>query len=247
MGEHENIAVQTCGVIHPGSFLLSPSPLIGVIEFGATARNDSDQFSDKDIFAVVEDVDADQLDLLRREIASIYGTDEASVACYSASSFDQMITHGSLFTLHLHLEGKILYDPDGIFAEAFGKLATYSAFRRDTARFKELYDDVVDAYHDSSILDTFEHHVLFVVVRNICMILTARKGQPTFGRRTVIPTAKTLFPDLPISTAVVETLSIGHLIYSRNAPIESSTEVVDSETVVREVGALIQFAEDVIQ
>src|SRR5205807_1836584 len=110
----------------------------------------SDQFSDKDIFAVVEDVDADQLDLLRTEIASMYGTDEASVACYSASSFDQMITHGSLFIWHLHLEGKILSDPDGIFAEAFGNLAAYKSFRRDTARFKELYEDVVDAFRDSS-------------------------------------------------------------------------------------------------
>ena len=41
---------------------MSDAAVIGIIEFGSTARNDADQYSDKDIFAVVEDVDADRLD-----------------------------------------------------------------------------------------------------------------------------------------------------------------------------------------
>jgi hypothetical protein len=128
---------------------LSDAAVIGVIEFGSTARQDADQYSDKDIFAVVEDVDADVIDTLRGLVATDYGTTPSSVACYSASSFDQMIAHGSLFTWHLRLEGRILSDPDGVFREAFGNLAPYSAFVADLIRFREIYEDACDAYAES--------------------------------------------------------------------------------------------------
>jgi hypothetical protein len=232
----------------PEVFPVSHPAVIGIIEFGSTARNDADHYSDKDIFAVVEDVDADALDTLRITVATDYNTTPASVACYSASSFDQMIAHGSLFTWHLRLEGRILSDPDGVFAEAFGNLAPYKAFATDLARFKEIYTDAREAYLESNILDTFERHVLFVVVRNVCMLLTARLGQPTFGRRIVIPTARQLYPELPLSASVAESLAAGHLTYMRNFPItQSQTECAEPNRIVCEVAALLDFAAKVLQ
>lgn len=221
--------------------------VIGIIEFGSTARNDADQYSDRDIFAVVEDVDADVLDTLRTIVATDYNTTPTSVACYSTSSFDQMIAHGSLFTWHLRLEGRILSDPDGIFTAAFANLSPYDAFATDLTRFREIYTDVREAYIESKILDTFEGHVLFIVVRNVCMLLTARRGQPTFGRRTVIPTARQLYGELPLSASVAEALSVGHLRYMRNFSIEpSQTECLEPDRIVREVGTLLDFAFEVL-
>jgi hypothetical protein len=225
---------------------VSHPAVIGIIEFGSTARNDADHYSDKDIFAVVEDVDADVLDTLRIAVAKDYNTTPPSVACYSSSSFDQMIAHGSLFTWHLRLEGRILSDPDAVFAEAFANLAPYNAFATDLARFKDIYTDARDAYIESNILDTFERHVLFVVVRNVCMLLTARRGQPTFGRRTVVPTAR--YPELPLSASVAESLAAGHLTYMRNIPItQSQTEFAEPDRIVREVAALLDFGAEVLQ
>jgi len=217
--------------------------IIGIIEFGSTARNDANQHSDKDIFAVVDDVDADVLDELRALVAAEYGTVPSSVACYSSSSFDQMIARSSLFTWHLRMEGRVLCDPDGIFSEAFENLRPYDAFATDLARFKDIYTDAIDAFKYSSTLDTFERHVLFVVARNVCMLLTARRNRPTFGRRTVIPAARQLYPELPLSPAVAETLEIGHLTYARNLHIcESQMGPGEPELILREVGALIAFA-----
>jgi hypothetical protein len=219
--------------------------VIGVIEFGSTARNDSDQYSDKDIFAVVEDVDADALDALRTRVAKEYDTAPASVACYSASSFDQMISHGSLFTWHLRLEGRVLKDPDGILTEAFANLSAYEAFAADLARFQEIYADSQEAFAESKTFDTFEQHVLFVVARNICMLLTARHGQPTFGRRSVIPTARQLYPHLPLSISTEETLAAGHLVYMRNVSIDMNIDrVAEPERALREVGELLAFAKE---
>jgi len=222
--------------------------IIGVIEFGSTARNDADQYSDKDILAVVEDVDADVLDTLRGILAVRYTTTPTSVACYSVSSFDQMIAHGSLFTWHLRLEGKILSDPYSLFTEAFANLAPYNAFVTDLERFREIFSDVCDAYMASNILDTFEEHVLFVIARNICMLLTARRGQPTFGRRTVILRATELYPEVPLSTSVAEHLASGHLTYMRNTQSNVSwTEKVEPDRALREVGLLLDFAARVLQ
>ncbi len=222
---------------------MSDAAIIGIIEFGSTARNDSDQYSDKDIFAVVEDVDADRLDELRAKVATEYDTAPVSVACYSASSFDQMIAHGSLFTWHLCLEGRILSDPDGILAEAFANLAPYDAFAADLARFKDIYTDVRDAYTASAVFDNFERHVLFIVARNVCMLLTARRGKPTFGRRTVIPTAKQLYPELPLSFAVADALSAGHLTYTRNVSVEPpQTESIETDRILSEIDRLLNFA-----
>jgi hypothetical protein len=221
--------------------------IIGIIEFGSTARNDADQHSDKDIFAVVEDADADVLDELRALVATEYGTVPSSVACYSSSSFDQMIARGSLFTWHLRLEGRILSDPDDIFSEAFENLCRYAAFETDLARFKDIYTDTLEAFMYASTLDMFERHVLFVVARNVCMLLTARRNRPTFGRRTVIPAARQLYPELPLSASVAETLEIGHLTYVRNLHIcERQMGVADPESIFREVGALVAFAAEVL-
>jgi hypothetical protein len=224
---------------------LSDAEVIGIIEFGSTARQDADHYSDKDIFAVVEDVDADMLEMLREVVASNYGTTPSSVACYSASSFDQMVAHGSLFTWHLRLEGRVLSDPDGVFDESFGNLTPYSAFASDLARFRGIYEDARAAYGESELLDSFEMHVLFVVARNICMLLTARYGEPTFGRRTVIPKARALFPALPISPPVAEALAAGHLAYMRNIKVgESESALPESARIMSEVGELLAFAEE---
>jgi hypothetical protein len=159
-----------------------------------------------------------------------------------------MIAHGSLFTWHLRLEGRIRSDPDRVFDEAFGNLAPYSAFAADVARFREIYEDARDAYTESQTLDTFEMHVLFIVARNICMVLTARRGQPTFARRTVIPTARRLYPALPMSPLVAEALAAGHLAYMRNIRGGGSQPALpELATIVHEVDALLTFAEEVVR
>ncbi|MGA2715522.1 MAG: nucleotidyltransferase domain-containing protein [Bryobacteraceae bacterium] len=226
---------------------MTSSAVIGIIEFGSTARGDGDQYSDRDIFAVVDDVDADTLDILRARIAEEYNTSASSVACYSTSSFDQMIAHGSLFIWHLRLEGRIISDPDDVFLEAFASLAPYKSFATDLAQFKEIYADAREAYGDSGLLDSFEKHVLFIVVRNVCMLLTTHCGQPTFGRRTVIPTARQLYAGLPLSATVADALEGGHLIYMRNVSLDAGQpDGPDPERIIGEVGALLDFASEAL-
>lgn len=193
-------------------------PVVGVIEFGATARGDGDEYSDRDIFVLVEDADGDTLRALASRVATEYETSESSVACYSVSSFDLMIERGSLFTWHLKLEGRVLHDPDRIFDEAFANLTPYASFLSDLERFRHVFDDVVSS-NTGRELDTFDAHVLYIVVRNVCMLLTAWVWPPAFGRRTVVRAAREIHPSLPLSQAVAEWLEVRHLAYTRNVCI----------------------------
>ena len=217
---------------------------MGVIEFGSTARHDTDQYSDIDICAIVDDSELDVVEGIRQAVASRYGTDESSLVCYSLSSLDHMVRSGSLFTWHLRLEGRILSDPDGIIDEALASLVPYRNYGLDVAQFKDVFADVVCEYLEAKSLNTFELHVLFVVARNICMLLTVREGHPEFGRRTVVPAARALFPSLPVSPSTVDALMAGHLAFMRNFRV-SAPFVVGSaaDRILKEVRALLSFAE----
>jgi hypothetical protein len=80
------------------------------------------------------------------------------------------------------------------------------------------------------------------------MLLTARRNQPTFGRRTVISTARQLFPEMPLSSPVSDVLEIGHLMYMRNFRIsDRRIQVAEADRILGEVGALLAFAAEVLQ
>jgi predicted nucleotidyltransferase len=217
--------------------------VVGVIEFGATARGDGDEHSDRDIFALIEDVDGDELRAVANRVAAEYGTSASSIACYSASSFDLMIQRGSLFTWHLKLEGRVLHDPDGVFDEAFDQLTPYDAFISDLARFQQVFDDVVSE-NTKRELDTVDAHVLYIVVRNVCMLLTAWEWPPVFGRRTVVRAARELHPSLPLSRAVAAWLEIQHLAYTRNVRVEPPVSYSAPKAgILNEVATLLAYAE----
>lgn len=217
--------------------------VVGIIEFGATARGDGDEYSDRDIFVLVEDADGDTLRALASRVATEHGTSDSSVACYSVSSFDLMIERGSLFTWHLKLEGRVLHDPDRIFDEAFDHLTPYTSFLSDLARFRHVFEDVVSS-NIGRELDTFDAHILYIVVRNVCMLLTAWVWPPAFGRRTVVRAAREIHPSLSLSQAVADWLEVRHLAYTRNVCIGSlASPSRPTRDIVEEVAMLLAYAE----
>lgn len=216
--------------------------VIGIIEFGATARGDGDEYSDRDIFALVEDIDGDALRAIADNVAVEYATTSSSVACYSVSSFDLMVERGSLFTWHLKMEGRTLHDPDGIVSQAFDQIKPYAAFVPDLARFRNVFEDVASTNNRRN-LDTFDAHVLYLVVRNVCMLLTAWAWPPTFGRRQVVHAARELHPSLPLSLPLATWLEVQHLAYTRNLRVSPLVSFSPPPAdVLDEVARLLSYA-----
>jgi hypothetical protein len=64
----------------------------------------------------------------------------------------------------------------------------------------------------------------------------------------VIPSARELYPELPLSRSVAEELASGHLAYMRNTQTKVSlTDWIEPDRILREVGSLLDFAARVLQ
>jgi predicted nucleotidyltransferase len=193
--------------------------VVAIVEYGATARGDADAYSDRDICVWVEDIGEYEFEAIRTHIAREFSCELRSVSCYRLSTVDEMVQNGSLFLLHLRLEGRVLIDPDGIAEAALSSLAPYVHFQRDVERFRDVFNDVVDEYNTTGELSVFELHVLSIVARNICMLMTVRCGSPAFGRRAVLGAARACHPDLPMSDSVWNALMNGHLRFMRDVVV----------------------------
>lgn len=215
--------------------------LLGAVLFGSRARDDADRYSDKDIAAFYEKIHFQQRIPEREYLASTYETVPSSVCIYSAEGAEQMRLSGSLFFWHMKLEGKVLDDPTGFICALFDHLVPYDGYSTDLAIYATIAADVLkDA--EMRPLHAADMHSLFAVCRNVCLLLTHRKGEPAFGRMTSFLRARELFNDLPLTHPLYELLAAGHLAYARGASTGPDPSAI--MPLLREVNALLDFAKE---
>lgn len=214
-----------------------------IILFGSAARGDSDAESDRDVCVIATNLSDRQLVPIVRRVAAEYQTDVASVSTYRYATARCMANSGSLFLWHLKREGRVLFERRGAFRRLMRALRPYEEYADDLLRFQEVYDDTVVAFEGSRRLDLFDLHSLFVVVRNVCMLLTAKTGVPSFGRRTTHRDAVRRYGRLPVSSALYTLLADGHLAYMRGSKTDvAGLQGVKAERGLVQVGALLRFA-----
>lgn len=223
-----------------------PAVLAGleaVILFGSSARGDEDAYSDRDVCAIVADLPDRQIHSLKRRVADLYLTDPQSVSAYRQSTISQMAEVGSLFLWHLKREGRILYDRSGTARRTLSNLAEYRRYSEDLLRFQEVFDDTMREFDARPHLDLFDLHSLFLVVRNVCMLLTVRAGDPHFGRSSVYAGAVQHYGRLPVTARLFSDLSNAHLVYLRGADAEITfPSRVAASRMLQRVADFLRFA-----
>ena len=217
--------------------------LKAVILFGSAARGDDDVHSDRDVCAIVEDLPDRHVHSLTRRVAELYRTDPQSVSAYRRSTISQMAKDGSLFLWHLKREGRILYDRGGTARRTLSTLAEYRRYSDDLLRFQEVFDDTAREFVARPQLDLFDLHSLFLVVRNVCMLLTVKAGDPQFGRSTVYASAVQHYGRLPVTARLFSELSNAHLVYLRGAAAKVVLPSrLAANSTLRRVSRLLRFA-----
>lgn len=217
--------------------------LKAVILFGSAARGDQDAHSDRDICAIVDDLSDRHIHSLKRHVAELYNADLRSVSAYRQSTLSQMAEAGSLFLWHLKREGRILYDPSGTAKQTLSNLAAYRRFSEDLLQFQEVFDDTAREFTARPQLDLFDLHLLFLVVRNVCMLLTVKAGDPRFGRSSVYTGAVQHYGRLPVTARLFSGLSNAHLIYLRGADVEIALPSrLAARRTLQRVSSLLRFA-----
>jgi predicted nucleotidyltransferase len=214
-----------------------------VVQFGSTARGDSDKYSDRDICAIVTDLPDRRIGVLKRRVAKLYDTDAQSLSAYRLSTIRHMARSGSLFLWHLKREGRVLYERRGAMKRTLRGLHQYRRYSEDLLRFQEVFDDTVHQFNDRGQLDLFDLHALFLVVRNVCMLLTVKAGDPCFGRVTVYRGAVRQYGRIPVTGRVFDQLARGHLVYLRGAAVQVLIPSPEAATaILAQVSRLLKLA-----
>ncbi len=126
-----------------------------------------------------------------------------------------MAKAGSLFLWHLRLEGVILHDPDGFAKNALCNLKPYENHTTDLDIYQKMLEGVKTDFLNDKVLTEVDLHVLHVIVRNTCMVLTTLSGLPVFGRFSAYQRVLNLFPKLPLDHSSYDELCRWHILYIR--------------------------------
>lgn len=215
--------------------------IIGVMLFGSSARGDSDEHSDKDIFVLCKNVEyAELLDTKRIVETSLQNS--ASACTYRLADAMKMASQGSLFMWHLKLQGKTVFSKGRAIERVLEAIVPYGGFQQDLELYGTLLDDVKTCYSRNGYLNEFDLSLLFTIVRNICIVLCYREGQPKFGRSNAYLAARRLFPKtLPLSANVYPMLCAHKLWYERGVKLNPDAQTQVQE-VIDEVEELLEFA-----
>lgn len=147
--------------------------------YGSVARGTADDSSDVDILVVTDETAP----------VDVPDAEHVSVRTYGWSAVEQMAAYGSLFLLHLKLEGRPLTAPEpSRLRELLIDLPPYQRTAGDIEGFRTGLADARESLLDGGSA-AFELSVIATVVRHCSILACYLLGTPLFDRTTSIRTA----------------------------------------------------------
>ena len=148
--------------------------------YGSRARGDADIYSDFDVLAISES------DLSEDQIRGFLNPDASSISLskYNWMELEGIAAYGSLFLLHIRLEGKCIYESppaSGRLGKVLDSLGPYGRVRQDLTAFRAGLRDVNCSLNQGGST-LFELSVLATILRHTAILGCYLAGCPTFGR-----------------------------------------------------------------
>ncbi|TKI82196.1 nucleotidyltransferase domain-containing protein [Bacillus mycoides] len=221
------------------------SDLLSVVLFGSTAREDGDEYSDVDIFLLVEDVTQSRIEEIIDMIKSKLGYKSIGISLYRRSIYNQLLLEGSMFLWHLKLEGKIIYARESLIL--FKDLKPFTNYNKNLSTYEGLYTQTKKSLKLNGI-NAFDLSQLFFICRNVSLLACFKLGYPTFGRETVYSKLVKSIGFYPIDWDNYIYLSKWRLNYSRG--IEYKINYPTEEellNLLKQIDNLISICEEIIR
>lgn len=186
--------------------------------YGSVARGDDTTTSDLDILVVG---DSESQGIFERNILTgLPRFEHLSTKYYSWQEIIAMASYGSLFLLHLKMEGRPVVDGLGAsrLRNLLDELPSYSGGVRDLKGFRIALQDARASLEDGGD-PTFELSVIATVIRHASILACYFNGQPTFDRRASIRRA---FNSVHLNEAATGALELYdfRLSQARNIPTQ---------------------------
>jgi len=152
--------------------------MVSICEIGSVARRESDVLSDKDLLAVGCSMEV--------EIAvSDYKKNGWNITHYSKSAFEAMARCHSLFIQHVKQDGQFVRDDQGYLRKI---LDGYRANKNYTKQLSTAIEPIrsLGEIEPGYWGKLFQADILYVAVRNACILHRASVAEPEFDFRRLI-------------------------------------------------------------
>ncbi|AIU83887.1 nucleotidyltransferase domain-containing protein [Bacillus velezensis] len=227
------------------NFFSGITDLLSIILFGSKAREEEDQFSDVDIFLLVEDVCQKKMQDIITVVEKELPFENIGISIYKKSIYNKMLQEGSIFLWHLKLEGKIIYKKSNI--NLYRDLKPFKKFDDNLNIYKNIYENTKNSLKKNGV-NIFDLSQLFFVCRNLCLLTCFKLDKPTFGRTSVYFKLSEYIGLLPLKVENYSFLSKCRLNYTRGTGLEF--EYPDNKNllvILKQIESLLKVCEEIIK
>ncbi|ALC84718.1 hypothetical protein AM499_02000 [Bacillus sp. FJAT-22090] len=219
--------------------------LLSIVLFGSKARGEEDDFSDVDIFLLVEDIPQDRIEEIIDILKSKLLFDNIRISLYQISTYKQLLLEGSMFIWHLKLEGRIIYKKSNI--NLYNNLVPFTKFQYNLSLYKKLYINA-KASLKANGMNEFDLSQLFFICRNVCLLTCFKLSYPTFGRISVYDKLLEIIGVLPLSRENYILLSRWRLSYTRAIDLNLNFPTgVNMLKILAEIDNLFTLSREIIE
>ena len=189
---------------------MNDSMVESVCIFGSTARNSTDDLSDRDVLVVAGDRHR------REEIAAHWSRNGWSVASYSPRRLRQVIRAGSLFVQHLKLEGIIVVDKGGWLSDSLRRAVPKNSYMKDAFASVSLAKPVERFHPNATISDLLTAaDIAYVSIRNFGVCFLASRGKVSFDYRQIVAELRSEFRLAQSEFDLLMSLRLGKSCYRK--------------------------------
>lgn len=211
-----------------------------IILYGSEARQESDKFSDKDILLIVDKFE--NRDSIPKELKKLnYNFEEYEVTIHDEVQLRKMLKKGSLFLWHIKLEGKILYDKKNFFNLKINQLYKFEDYKNEFLYYKGIFNDLENSILELNFQANFDYALLFTLIRNSCMLISYKDGNPKFGRESAFHYCRKEVKGFNFSKQIFKKLLAFKLKYERGSAI--TYPEIEMEKTILMTKKILEFGE----
>lgn len=167
-------------------YMLKAENINAIFLFGSVARDDYDEYSDIDIFILIEDCLEEDYQKFKINFAEQLCMPIDWISLYRKSTIENMAKYGSYFLWHIKVEGIKLFEEGLYFSNILNCLIRYNRVKNDIMEYKEICKDIKNSLAIDDFTIKYELNLIASIIRNTSIAILFMNNKYFFGRVTPV-------------------------------------------------------------